>query len=256
MISTRASSSTAGDLSDTRASAGTPVLSHRKVRKLRPPSPRSAARATCSGATSRRRAASPRSRRRRDGSRQRDPRSDPLRSGMAEDGRERCHLADGRRGSRAVLVAYDANVTPLQGSCGDPLNGGLATGTNLDRHGRRRPRGRGTRRTAPARSFFVGTTNNPTYGTNAQRVTASCSTRRATPTPWFFRIGRKRRPRCRPRRNPDPGSVSDPATAKNAIIVGGSGNAREPFQRPERAGRYADPASARPRRVRRASHRS
>ncbi len=130
---------------------------------------------------------------------------------------------------RAVLVSYDAHITPLSGVCTSPLNNSLAVGDTYT--------GEGTLgslevayHTHGARTFNFswGSVGNPAYGTNATRIDSFLSNPAHTDAMLFLAAGNSGRDMDLDS-VPDPGSISDPATAKNAVVVGASGNVTEPF---------------------------
>ena len=129
---------------------------------------------------------------------------------------------------RAVLVAYDANVTPLQGSCGDPTDSGLVVGDIYTGAGTGSLEVAYTTHAARTVNFSWGQTNNPEYGTNANRVDTFLANTTYDRAMVFLSAGNAGRDDDSDG-TPDPSSVSEPATAKNAVVVGGSGNTNIPF---------------------------
>ena len=129
---------------------------------------------------------------------------------------------------RAVLVAYDANVTPIQGSCGDPTNSGLVVGDIYTGAGTGSLEVAYTAHAARTVNFSWGQTNNPTYGTNANRVDTFLANALYDRAMVFLSAGNEGRD-LDGDGIPDAGSISEPATAKNAVVVGGSGNTNIPF---------------------------
>ncbi len=131
--------------------------------------------------------------------------------------------------TRAVLVAYDAHVTPISGACTSPLNDSLEEGTTYAGEG-----AAGSLEisyhTHGARTFNFswGTTGDPSYGTNAAAVDDFLSNAAHQDAMLFLAAGNAGRDADLDG-VPDPGSISEPATAKNAAVVGGSGNTSEPF---------------------------
>jgi len=138
---------------------------------------------------------------------------------------------------RAILAAYDAGSTPLQGSCTNPLNSGLSVGDISVAL----PLGYNTDG-ARTFNFSWGSTNNQTYAVNAQRVDSFLNSASFPDAMIFISAGNDGKD---PNAHgyPDPLSISDPATAKNAIIVGGSGNTSEPFNNANEQDRFAATSS-------------
>ncbi len=218
----------AGDLSDARTAPGIPGATHRKVRVYQTVNPFGGSgdllgcdSATNGGSTHGHVVAA---------TALGNATAVPLRYGAGWV--ERDH--DGRSwpidgvAPRAVLVAYDANVTPLSGSCGDPQNGALVIGsiyagegvgasleTAYHSHGAR------------TYDFSWGTTNSPIYGSHANSVDSFLVSAAHPDAMIFLSAGNDGRDESADF-VPDPGSISDPATAKNAVVVGGSGNTSEP----------------------------
>jgi hypothetical protein len=127
---------------------------------------------------------------------------------------------------RALLLAYDAHVTPGTLSCGDPTISGLAVGNiysdNTPGSG---SLGDGYTRGARVFNFSWGSTNNNTYATNATRTDAFLFDHLDAMV--FVAAGNDGTDDAQDL-EPDPLSISDPATCKSCIVVGASGNVDDP----------------------------
>jgi len=138
---------------------------------------------------------------------------------------------------RAILVAYDAQSTPVSGTCSDPANAGLSPGTIYNGIGASSSL-EVAYATHGARTFNFswGSVNNPTYATNAQRVDNFLNDR---PDAMLFIAAGNDGKDATTDGVPDPGSISDPATAKNAVVVGATGNTSIPFNGANEEDRWA-----------------
>jgi len=127
---------------------------------------------------------------------------------------------------RALLLAYDAHVTPSTLSCGDPTISGLTVGTiYTDNTPGSGSLGDGYNRGARVFNFSWGSTSNNTYATNASRTDAFLFD---NPDAMVFIAAGNDGRDDNDDHIPDPQTISDPATCKSCVVVGASGNVDEP----------------------------
>jgi hypothetical protein len=124
----------------------------------------------------------------------------------------------------ARVLAYDAQETPNVLNCDDPGAGGLVVGTTYNRAGGTGSLFDGYDREARISNFSWGALQTPQYDLQAQRVDQFLFDHRDAMV--FIAAGNE----GSDTNNdgiPDPGTVSSPATAKNAVVVGASYNAND-----------------------------
>ena len=221
----------AGDLSDTRTSAGTAGAAHRKVRLYTTAA--SVARATAWAATPPPRAASPTATR---WPRPRWATRPPCPAATARgwlSRHQRQPVEAGRRGARrAARSPTTPSVTPRTLSCGDPTAGhGLVRATSTPTTPRVGLAGRRPTPVAPACSTSRGAP--PTITPTAPTRIDDRPVPVRQPGRHGVHRGRKRRQRRQRRRHPRRRAPSRiPATRKSCIVVGASGNVDEPNTAP------------------------
>jgi hypothetical protein len=127
---------------------------------------------------------------------------------------------------RGLLLGYDAQVTPTVGGCDDPGNSGLLVGTcynGASTSSMKDAYDRGARTV----NFSWGTTNNHVYGggtSGANAVDSFLFDKKDAMV--FLSAGNEAIDQDNDGFD-DPNTVSDPATAKNAVVVGASGTAND-----------------------------
>jgi len=129
----------------------------------------------------------------------------------------------------AMLLAYDAQITPTNTSCDDPALSGLFVGNIYSRASAGSCPGCGSLKDASnrlAHTFVLGWGSilNPVYGSNAAKVDEFLYDNKDSML--FVAAGNE---------GPEENSVSDPATSKNAVTVGATyalnaGHAPDPDQ--------------------------
>jgi hypothetical protein len=126
---------------------------------------------------------------------------------------------------RAKLIAYDAESTPGLLGCGDPLTGGLSVGNVYTRGGVGNAEGSlGVAYASGARisNFSWGASGAPVYSTNATKIDQFLFDKKDAMV--FVSAGNEGIDIDNDG-VPDPNTISDPASAKNAVVVGASTNA-------------------------------
>ncbi|HEX6852516.1 MAG TPA: hypothetical protein VF139_14050 [Candidatus Polarisedimenticolaceae bacterium] len=128
---------------------------------------------------------------------------------------------------RAKLIAYDAESTPGLLGCGDPLTGGLSVGNVFSRNAAGQGDDTGSLKAsydqgARVANFSWGTSGLPSYSTNARRIDEFLFDYKDAMV--FVSAGNEGTD-LNIDGVPDPNTISDPASAKNAIVVGASTNA-------------------------------
>jgi hypothetical protein len=124
----------------------------------------------------------------------------------------------------ARVLAYDAQETPNVLNCDDPGAGGLVVGTTYNRVGGTGSLFDGYDRDARISNFSWGALQTPQYDLQAQRVDQFLFDHRDAMV--FIAAGNEGDDTDN-NGIPDPGTVSSPATAKNAVVVGASYNAND-----------------------------